>query len=85
MALVVDRYAQAHLNFNWDDFVLGEVTELEEWPMSRGFSKMFAKLRYASRNALADGARRLYPVNSPKHGPQLLKLRFGPTAPAGIA
>jgi hypothetical protein len=39
MALVVDRYAQAHLNFQWDDFVLEEVTELEAWPMFMGFSK----------------------------------------------
>jgi hypothetical protein len=46
MALVVNRHAQAHLNFHWDDFVLGEVTELEEWPMFLGFSKTFAKLRY---------------------------------------
>lgn len=68
MALVVDRYAQARLNFHWDDFVLGEVTQLEEWPMFLGFSKTFAKLRcipsthqqtdcghYILFNALKDG------------------------------
>jgi len=45
-ALIVDRYAQVHLDFHWDDFILGNVTSRSEWPMFMGFSKSFSKLNY---------------------------------------
>jgi hypothetical protein len=44
-ALIVDRYAQAHIDFHWDDFVLGGVNARSEWPMFMGFSKSFSKLK----------------------------------------
>jgi hypothetical protein len=71
MALVVDRYAQAHLTFHWGDFVLGEVTELEEWPMFMSFSKTFAKLRYLSKTHQQTDRGDYILVNSPKDGLQI--------------
>jgi hypothetical protein len=70
MALVVNRYAQAHLNFHWDDFVLGEVTELEEWPMFMGFSKTFAKLRCIPATHAPTDRGEYILFNSPKDGLQ---------------
>ena len=71
MALVVDRYAQAHLNFHWDDFVLGEVTEREEWPMFMGFSKAFTKLRYLPATHQQTDCGDYILFNAPKDGLQI--------------
>ncbi|MBS1839944.1 MAG: hypothetical protein JSS69_07460 [Acidobacteria bacterium] len=39
-AIVVDKFAELHRDFHWDDFVLGN-TVPPEWPMFLGFSKNF--------------------------------------------
>jgi hypothetical protein len=44
-ALVVDRYAELHRDFHWDDFIVGTATTPPEWPMYLGFSKTFGKLK----------------------------------------
>jgi hypothetical protein len=71
MALVVDRYAQAHLNFHWDDFVLGDVTDLEEWPMFLGFAKTFTKIRYLPATHQQTDCGDYVLFNAPKDGLQI--------------
>jgi hypothetical protein len=43
-AVVVDRHADLHRDFHWDDFVLG-TSKPPEWPMFLGFSKNFRRLK----------------------------------------
>ncbi len=67
-ALIVDRYGQAHLDFHWDDFVLGEVSSRNRWPMFMGFSTSFSKLKYLPESYARVGRGEYELFNSPDDG-----------------